>query len=96
MNRYDIVIVGGGVAGMQAAITAAENGLSSIIFEKDNVLGGKVAHKSTLFPTFTPAVEIIDELLGKINESDGDLINVALETEVTKIDKELSQVTYEF
>ncbi len=96
MTRYDIIIVGGGVAGMQGAISAAENGLTSIIIEKDSVLGGKVAHKSTLFPTFTPAADVIDELQNRINECGDDLISIALQTEVTAINRELTQVTYEF
>jgi len=36
----DVVIVGGGTAGMPAAVAAAENGASVIVFEKTNVTGG--------------------------------------------------------
>ncbi len=37
-----IVIVGGGPAGMQTALSAAERGCSSVILERDGALGGKL------------------------------------------------------
>lgn len=37
-----IVIVGGGPAGMQTALTAAERGCKSVILERDGELGGKL------------------------------------------------------
>ena len=38
----DIAIVGGGPAGMMAAVTAAGQGLSVAVFEKNNMLGRKL------------------------------------------------------
>ena len=40
--KFDAVIVGGGPAGMMAAGTAAENGLSVCLLEKNAVLGKKL------------------------------------------------------
>lgn len=37
-----IAIVGGGPAGMQTALSAAERGVESVIFERDGKLGGKL------------------------------------------------------
>lgn len=48
MNRYDIIIVGGGPAGLTAAIYAARTGRTVLVLER-NVLGGQI--------TFAPLVE---------------------------------------
>ncbi len=48
LREYDVVIIGGGPAGLTAAIYAERSGLKSIIFEKANV-GGQIA--------ITPVVE---------------------------------------
>ena len=38
-KKYDAVIIGGGPAGMMAAVTMAEKGLKVIIAEKNKILG---------------------------------------------------------
>lgn len=41
MQKVDVVVVGGGIAGLTAAIYAAKAGKQTIVFEKQNRLGGR-------------------------------------------------------
>ena len=40
MKNYDVVIVGGGPAGMGAGIECAKTGAKTLIIERENRLGG--------------------------------------------------------
>lgn len=42
LSWYDVIVVGGGAAGMMAAGTAAQNGLHTLLLEKNNRLGRKL------------------------------------------------------
>ncbi len=50
----DLLIVGAGIAGLTAAVEAAETGLSVILVEKKPYVGGKVAQFSKYFPKLCP------------------------------------------
>ncbi|MBE6645107.1 MAG: FAD-dependent oxidoreductase [Ruminococcaceae bacterium] len=39
-KKYDVIVCGGGVAGVAGAVSAAKNGFSTLLLEKSNVLGG--------------------------------------------------------
>lgn len=39
-KEYDVIVCGGGVAGVAAAVSSAQNGLSTLLLEKSNILGG--------------------------------------------------------
>ena len=39
-KEYDVIVCGGGVAGVAAAVSAAKNGCSVLLLEKSNILGG--------------------------------------------------------
>lgn len=50
---YDIIVIGGGVAGMNCALYALRNGKSVLVFEGD-AIGGQIANSPKVenFPTF--------------------------------------------
>lgn len=63
-----VIIIGGGAAGMQTALRLAERGIEALILEKEAEAGGKLRGWHALFPTFTPAEEVLTELRRRIEE----------------------------
>ena len=64
-----VVIVGGGAAGMQTALELKSRGIESIIVERDIELGGKARGWHKLFPTFTPAKEVLSEIIKRVKQA---------------------------
>ena len=64
-----VVIVGGGAAGMQTALELKSRGIEAIIVERDIELGGKARGWHKLFPTFTPAKEILNEIIDRVKQA---------------------------
>ena len=50
-SHFDGVIIGGGIAGLQAALDLADQGFSVLIVEKEPSIGGKMISLSKVFPT---------------------------------------------
>ncbi len=46
-----VLIIGGGVAGIQAALDCADGGLEVVLVEKETTIGGKMAKLDKTFPT---------------------------------------------
>ena len=49
--KVDAIVVGGGIAGMQAALDLADQGYEVALVEKDASIGGKMIALSKVFPT---------------------------------------------
>jgi heterodisulfide reductase subunit A len=49
--KYDVCIVGGGIAGMEAALTLGDMGFKILLVEKEASIGGKMILLSKVFPT---------------------------------------------
>ena len=53
-DRYDILVLGGGISGITASLEAAEAGYKILLVEKNAYLGGKVAGMNQYFPKLCP------------------------------------------
>ncbi|MCP4708740.1 MAG: FAD-dependent oxidoreductase, partial [Planctomycetes bacterium] len=53
-NAKPILVIGGGIAGMTAAVEAAEVGYHVILVEKKPYLGGRVVRMNRYFPKMCP------------------------------------------
>ena len=78
-----VIIVGGGVAGIQTALTLSRRGVPALLLERESELGGKLTGWHKLFPSFTPAHEVLDELRHRLNESD---VEVRTQCEVRHVE----------
>jgi heterodisulfide reductase subunit A len=50
-RHYDALILGGGIAGLEAALNLADQDFSVVVVEKDASIGGKMIRLSKVFPT---------------------------------------------
>ncbi|MDR1055611.1 MAG: FAD-dependent oxidoreductase [Prevotellaceae bacterium] len=57
-----VAVIGGGIAGMEAAGLLASRGYDVLLVEKEQDLGGNVAKWDRLFPSKTPASDIVNKI----------------------------------
>jgi len=60
------LIIGGGVSGMRAALSLADQGFCVIVVEKEPSLGGKLRNLDSLFPFKQNASEVITPLIQRL------------------------------
>ena len=80
--KENILIIGGGAAGMEAAAQLQKLGLTPIIIEKSEALGGHVAQWDRLFPAFHPAKDVVNKMLDNVKD-----VKTYLSTEVVDIQR---------
>ena len=80
--KENIVIVGGGIAGLEAAAQLLDLGYKPIIIEKSDHLGGHVADWNCLFPDMSPAKDVVSSLIARSAEA-----NIFLNTEISFVNK---------
>jgi len=66
MNKHSALVVGAGVAGLQASIDLANMGVSVHLVEKEPRLGGHVPLLHKVFPTLENPEELVRQILQKI------------------------------
>lgn len=64
-----MIVIGGGVAGMQAAIVLKKQGMTPMLIERDITLGGKLCRWDRLFPSGTLAGDVISPLVEAISDA---------------------------
>lgn len=77
-GTYDLVVVGGGIAGSSAALSAARNGLKVALVQDRPVLGGNGSSEVRVWPEghtsqkpYTHIGDIVEELVAKKGAGDG-------------------------
>ena len=80
--KENVVIIGGGIAGLEAAKQLLTLGYMPIIVEKSPRLGGHVASWHKLFPDMTPAQKLISKM---VDDASG--ANIFLETGVQFVNR---------
>jgi heterodisulfide reductase subunit A len=68
-TKYDVVTIGGGIAGVEASTNLIRLNKKVLLIEKSAQLGGHVAQWDRLFPNQRKASEVLDYLTKKIPQS---------------------------
>ena len=84
-QRFDInkrvLIVGGGVAGIQAALDCADGGIPVILVEREPTIGGKMAKLDKTFPTVDCAACILGPKMVDVSQHPNITLYAASEVE---------------
>ncbi len=83
---YDVLVIGGGIAGEEAALNLANSGQKVILVEKDLSIGGKMIHLSKVFPTLDCAACITTPKVSETVRNPN--ITIYTNSEVRDIEKE--------
>ncbi len=78
------LVVGGGIAGLQAALDIANAGFQAYLVEKEPYLGGRAAQLNTTFPTSERVADLLTPLIESINSHPN--IVVLTNAQVEKVD----------
>lgn len=97
MSQYDLIIIGGGISGMTAALSALESGIKNVlILDREDVLGGILnqcihcGFGSKLLKTELTGPEYVSFIKNRLATYD---VDIKLSTEVLDISKD-KVVTY--
>ena len=97
MKSADVVVVGGGPAGISAATEAAQRKLSVVLIDENTSLGGKVFRPEETEPEINPADPFEAKLRNRLFqefENVADRINLCLGSEVWNIESSKTVYVY--
>lgn len=84
-TKFDVLVVGGGIAGQEAALTLAGMDYKVLLVEKGLSIGGKMIQLSKVFPTLDCAACITTPKMSETARHPN--ITLALNSEVNKIER---------
>jgi len=65
----DILVIGGGIAGMQAALDLVDRGFKVYLVEKKDRLGGRVHELANVYPSGKPGAELVGEIANDLRRN---------------------------
>lgn len=83
-HKKNIVIIGGGPAGLEAASYLGHTEHQVILLEKENQIGGKLNKWHNLFPDLSPAANVLNHLNREVGSTN---IEIRTNTEVKSLEK---------
>jgi heterodisulfide reductase subunit A len=78
------LVIGGGVAGMTAALCLANQGFNVYIVEKEPEMGGMLRSLNKLYPTMRDASEVVNQLVSAVGSNEN--IEILTSSVVKKVD----------
>ncbi len=89
IHSYDVLVIGGGIAGQEAALSLAAMNFKVLLVEKDLSIGGKMIQLSKVFPTLDCAACITTPKMSETARHPN--ITLLLNSEIEKITKQAGQ-----
>jgi heterodisulfide reductase subunit A len=77
------LVIGGGVAGLRAALDIARQGIRATLVEKSPFLGGRMAQLESIFPTDEKPRQLLGELIEQVDAHPN--ITILTQAEVTAV-----------
>ena len=77
------LVIGGGIAGMQAALDVADSGYEVVLVEKDNRLGGHIRDLAATFPSLQSPEEYLKNMINTLQSHTN--IKILLSSEIEDV-----------